>query len=317
MRTAGLMMNDVWAHRVLRERGVQTVSLQEVPAEIDVLVESVELRHHEQDRKYRPYLHVSGELRAIRPGGQLPYGISELTYSAGQGEVIDAFYEFDDKQLVDLAAKGYFQEGFCVPEGVTGFDWELPASIDVVMLEPTEAVSGAEVPVVFTHIRDRGGLSIDLESTGYELAEYFEDYSRTGVAQVQVEDVTRDLKSRSDQIDPLFEDSEFEVEAGQTAEGPQETGLDELAGVESHKHEIEQAIEAEREQFRAARAAEGGTAENLYAERVAKSLASREEGPAETVEDEQAKISFAERKRQVSRRAAELTHDESGPDRQY
>lgn len=342
MRTAGLMMNDVWAHRVLRERGVETMRLEQVPAEVGVLVETVEMRHHGQEQKYRPYLHVTGELRSIRPGDELPYGITELTYTAGQGEAVDAFYEFDDQQLVELAAKGYFREEFTTPGDVTGFEWELPATIDVVMLAPDPQVDGGGVPVVFTHVHDRGDLVIGLDSSGYDLTEYFEDYSRAGIIQPEAAVGEHELRTRSDQLDSLFGEEVFALETEQAApvwEQTSEIGQDDM---ESRKQAIEAEIEAEREQFQADRAAEDGTLEQVYAERIAQSLTGQVQPAEETDEipprpehepwtqdgdldfgfddeddQETEKISLAERKRQVSRAAAELTHDETDHGRQY
>ncbi|MDW6057958.1 hypothetical protein SAZ11_07635 [Streptomyces sp. FXJ1.4098] len=137
MRTAGLTMNDVWAHRVLRERGVETYRLEGVTAELDVMVESLDLKHRGKEENYRPYLHMTGELRSVTPVKALPFGISQVTYSPGQGEKVDAFYEFNDQQLVALASKGYFTSGFAVPEQVTGIEWELPATADMLVLAPS------------------------------------------------------------------------------------------------------------------------------------------------------------------------------------
>jgi hypothetical protein len=81
MRIEGLPMTDVWAHRVLRERGVETIEVDQQPADIDVLVETADLDHHGPEQNFRPYLHVTGELRAVRPATSLPYVYEVMTLS--------------------------------------------------------------------------------------------------------------------------------------------------------------------------------------------------------------------------------------------
>lgn len=270
MRTAGLTMADVWAERVLNLRGVETQRFERIPATVGVLVDTIELAHHGQDQKYRPYLHVIGEMRTIALPEGMPHGLTELTYPVGS-EQIDVFYEFDDTQLVHLAQKGYFQTGFRVPDGrVTGVEWELPAEIDAVVLAPDPGVDGGQLPVVFAHVHRRGDLPASLETSGYDLAAYFDDFSRSGaeVARVTGE---REATTRSGELDSLFGEDVYDVESvredREVVAAP--TAVDEFDG---RKREIEDAIEAERAAFQAGLAAEEGTPEHLYAQQVAPSL---------------------------------------------
>ncbi|GAA1100359.1 hypothetical protein GCM10009642_43570 [Nocardiopsis metallicus] len=267
MRTAGLTMADVWAERVLNLRGVQTQRFERIPATVGVLVDTIELAHHGPDHKYRPYLHGIGEIRTIALPEGMPHGLTELTYPVGS-EQIDVFYEFDDAQLVHLAQKGYFQPGFRVPDGrVTGVEWELPAEIDAVVLSPDLGVDGGQWPVVFAHVHRRGDLPASLETSGYDLAAYFDDFSRSGV---EVAD-KRTVDIRSGELDSLFGEDVYDVESGrEVGEAVAEfTAVDEFAG---RRQEIEKAIEAERQAFQAGLAAEEGTPEHLYAQQVASSL---------------------------------------------
>ncbi|MCY0929627.1 hypothetical protein OTB20_26205 [Streptomyces sp. H27-H1] len=279
MRTAGLTMNDVWAHRVLRERGVETYRLEGVAAELGVMVESLDLKHRGAKENYRPYLHIRGELRSVTPAEALPFGISQVTYSPGQGEKVDAFYEFDDQQLVALAGKGYFTSGFTAPEQVTGIEWELPATVDMLVLAPSEVQTEGDVPVVFTQVHGIGGLEIDLESSGYDLAGYFADHSKNGVPQAEAVVDARGLKSRSDAINPLFTEGELgldtEVKHVVGAPVPEAAPVDD--GMNARLRQIEAEIAAEREQHKTERASTEGTTENLYRERVAAPLQRAEE----------------------------------------
>ncbi|MEU7156128.1 hypothetical protein AB0A98_06740 [Streptomyces chrestomyceticus] len=283
MRTAGLTMNDVWAHRVLRERGVETYRLEGMIAELGVMVETLELKHRGKEENYRPYLHMTGELRSVTPATALPFGISQVIYSPGQGEKVDAFYEFDDQQLVVLAGKGYFTSGFAVPEQVIGIEWELPAVADMLVLAPSGAQAEGDAPVIFTQIHDIGNLEIDLESSGYDLAAYFADHSKDGVPRAEVVVDARGLKARSDAINSLFTEDELglDSEVKAVVEAPAPEAAPVADGVSAHLQQIEAEIAAEREQYQTERASTEGTTENLYRERVAAPLhrAEEQKGP--------------------------------------
>ena len=342
MRTAGLTMNDVWAHRVLRERGVETYRLKGVTAELDVMVESLDLKHRGKEENYRPYLHMTGELRSVTPAKALPFGISQVTYSPGQGEKVDAFYEFDDQQLAVLASKGYFTSGFAVPEQVTGIEWELPATADMLVLAPSGAQTEGDAPVVFTQIHDIGGLEIDLESSGYDLAGYFADYSKDGVPRVEAVVDARGLQARSDAIKSLFTEDELglDTEVKQVVGAPVPEAAPVADGMSARLQQIEAEIAAEREQYQTERASAEGTTEDLYRERVAGALHRAEEqeesfAPPVPAREAQRDLnldllglgeqeresrrrevkpapSLDERKRQVAQRAADLDVGEDG-----
>ncbi|MFF3697303.1 hypothetical protein [Streptomyces sp. NPDC002221] len=332
MRTAGLTMNDAWAHRVLRERGVETYWLNKVTAELGVMVESLDLKHRGKEENYRPYLHMTGELRSVTPAKTLPLGISQVAFFPGQGEKVDAFYEFDDQQLVELASKGYFTRGFAVPEQVTGIVWELPAKADMLVLAPSAVQAVADAPVVFTQIHGIAGLEIDLASSGYDLAGYFANHFEDGVPRAEVVHDAHELKARSDPINSLFTD----VELGLDTEGRQVAGTStpESApaadGVSARLQQIEAELAAEQQQYQTERASTQGTTENLYRHRVAEALHRAEEEepfvpPAPTHEarrdrnlpldlDPEERVKpdpgLDERKRQVAQRAADLDLDE-------
>ncbi|MFF1880294.1 hypothetical protein ACFVVC_02330 [Pseudarthrobacter sp. NPDC058196] len=330
MRTAGLMMNDVWAARALRERGVQAHRYDGLNAQIGVLVDSVELKHRGKAENYRPYLHVVGELRSITPAEPLPYGITQVTYTHGQGEKVDAFYEFDDEQLVALAAKGYFSPSFTVPDQLTGIEWELPASVDALVLTPSE--DQADAPVVFMNVHRIADLEIDLASTEYDLAAYFADRSREGHGPVEAVVDHRGLRARSDTINSLFSEDELDLAA--RAENLQRPEAQQPAaeGVTAQLQAVEAEIAAERERYQAERERTEGTPEHLYHERVAPALRleGQDDAPAPADAELDAGVShdldfgldtgdtgqeepaptLEERKRAASRRAADLDFGE-------
>ncbi|MFC9756692.1 hypothetical protein [Streptomyces sp. NPDC056921] len=324
-------MNDIWAHRVLRERGVETYRLEGMAAEIGILVESLDLKHRGKEENYRPYLHIMGELRSVTPAQTLPFGISQVTYSPGQGERVDAFYEFDDQQLVALARKGYFTNGFAVPEQITGIEWELPTTADMLVLAPSGTQTEGDAPVVFTLVHGIGGLEIDLKSSGYDLPGYFADHSKDGVSQTEVVLDERGLKARSDTINSLFTEDELSLD--DKVEQVIGTTVPEAApaadGMSTRLKQVEAEIAAERAQYQAERERAEGTTENLYREHVAAALCTTEEqdeplAPPHPARDVQRDLDFGleeqeprqqagmpapsldERKHQVARRAADL-----------
>lgn len=281
MRTAGLMMNDVWAARVLREQGVEAYRYDGLAAEIGVLVDSVDLKHRGKQENHRPYLHIIGELRSITPAEPLPYGITQVTYPHGQGEKVDAYYDFDDEQLVALAGKGYFNRSFTVPDRLTGIEWELPATVDALVLTPSE--QQADSPVVFMQVHRIADLEIDLASSGYDLSEYFADHSKDGSTdgRGRVEAIVdeRGLRARTDEINSLFTTDELDLvekspshprPEAQTQEQAAAEGVEE--GVSTRLRQLEAEITAEREQLRTELERTGGTLEHLYHERVAPAL---------------------------------------------
>jgi hypothetical protein len=275
-------------------------------AELGILVQSLDLKHKGKEENYRPYLHVTGELRSVTPGEVLPFGISQVTYSPGQGGRVDCFYEFDDDQLVALVAKGYFTNGFAIPGLLTNIEWELPAKVDMLVLAPSASGGEGDVPVVFTQVHDIGSLEITRDTSGYDLADYFADNAsgrviRTGAA---VDD--RGLKARSETINSLFTEEELALDTATkpAVEGAVVAEPSAADGMTARLQQVEAEIAAEAEQFRAERERTEGTPENLYRERVAIALqndrqefGTRKSVPGPTLD---------ERKRQVARRAADL-----------
>ncbi|MDT8913571.1 hypothetical protein [Amycolatopsis sp. PS_44_ISF1] len=272
MRTAGLTMNDVWSGRVLRERGVTTHRCEGLPAEIGVFVEAAELKHWDRNENYRPYLHITGQLRWLAPQTALPYGISRVIYAPEQGERVDAFYEFDDRQLQTLAAKGYFHSAFAVPEQrFTGIEWELPAVMDALVLAPP--ATGAGLPVVFTRVHNIAGLEIDLASSGYDLTDYIDDTPQGGLSRITPVSSEQELRARTDVVDPLFPEEPLDL-PGQP-ERPDPPAGDtppEADPVSTRLQQVEADIAAEHERYRGEREGTRGTPEHLYHTHVAQPL---------------------------------------------
>lgn len=209
MKVAGIKMTDPWASRVLRNKGVETELVTSTPVETVVQMERVAIEHHGSEKNYRPLLHLTGELLSIRPEQALPYGVREVTFRSGLGPMVDAFYEFDDNQLGQLVAKGYFTEGFEAPSSMAGIPWELPTTIDALILAPDRE---DDTPVVFVTIHGQTELALDFENSGYDLAEYFENQMTAEAQQERALESSQDtVPTRSGAVNDLFAADEFNL----------------------------------------------------------------------------------------------------------
>jgi hypothetical protein len=207
MKVAGIRMTDPWASRVLRSKGVETERVAGVPVETVVQMERVSFEHHGSEKNYRPLLHLTGELRSILPNESLPFGVDEVTFRSGLGPTVDAFYEFDDSQLTELVSKGYFTEGFEPPANMAGIPWELPTTIDALILAPEQE---GDAPVVFVTIHGQTELALDAENSGYDLAEYFEDKLTPEAQQEKaLHSAQQGVPVRGGEINDLFAGEDF------------------------------------------------------------------------------------------------------------
>ncbi|MFJ2662595.1 hypothetical protein [Arthrobacter koreensis] len=207
MKVAGISMMDPWASRVLRAKGVETVQVTGAPVETVVYMERVAIEHHGQERNYRPLLHLTGELRSIIPDEALPFGVQEVTFRESLGPVVDAYYEFDDAQLAELVTKGYFTEGFEPPSTMAGIPWDLPTTIDALILAPEHE---GDTPVVFVTVHGQTELALDAENSGYKLAEYFENRLTPELAEErELHSAAQAVPTHSGEFRDLFEGEEF------------------------------------------------------------------------------------------------------------
>ncbi|MEO3931460.1 hypothetical protein WMO79_01415 [Micrococcaceae bacterium Sec7.4] len=209
MKVAGIKMTDPWASRVLRSNAVETELVTGAPVETVVQMERVAIEHHGSEKNYRPLLHLTGELMSILPTEALPHGVREVSFRSGLGPIVDAYYEFDDAQLGQLVAKGYFTEGFEPPAGMAGTPWELPTTIDALILAPDRE---DDTPVVFVTIHGQTDLALDIENSGYDLADYFENHLTPEAQQERaLEDAQGIAPTRSGAINDLFAADEFQL----------------------------------------------------------------------------------------------------------
>lgn len=220
MKIPALSMASPLAGRLLRE-GATLVP--DVPCEAVVHVEQAYLSHHGPDQNYRPYLRLSGKLRSLVPEERLPGDVHELTARPTMGPEFDVFYEFSDEQLGQMVTKGYFSRQFAVPPIMTGVEYELPVTASVLVLEPYDPQAG-DVPLVFVDVHNRNDLELDLESSGYDLAEYFESVrqaDREADREAEADEFGTRQAYDGREVDDIFNDPRFaglrEAEAARMA----------------------------------------------------------------------------------------------------
>lgn len=297
MQTAGLTMNDVWAHRVKHSSGMKTLHPTGGTATLKVVVDQVDLLHHGPDEKYRPYLHITGGVSSITPEEPLPYGIEEVVFPGASGERIDAFYEFNAQQLQQLTAKGYFSPNFEVPDKIVGIEWEIDRQIETLVLEPQ---TQGDPPVVFVAVPGSGHVALDSVSSGYDLADVFADHELAEGLARNESTLTLDeraLRARADSINSLFTQEEMDTALKQAATSYR--GIGRVGGADAPLQEsdsspnwLESYIERQgatlaqtEADFIEAQAQVVGTPEQIYKDRVEQALLE-----AEVDDDDQAMI---------------------------
>ncbi|WP_085514242.1 hypothetical protein [Plantibacter flavus] len=173
--------------------------------ESTVEVELVELLHGGPEENFRPYLHLRGELTSVVPEVELPYGVDELVLRRGSGLPIDAFYNFNPRQLGDLVAKGYFTDQFRVPEEMSGIPWAIPGSADFMIVAPELE---DQPPLVFMTVHNQSELDLDEQNSGYDLSSYFPNYEQAPVVAAEVS--RQSEPARGGSAHDIFSDVQFE-----------------------------------------------------------------------------------------------------------
>lgn len=252
MEIAPLRMDDPASVRFKYSSSTDAQMMREVPTEIAVAMERVEILHHGEERNYRPYLHLTGKIEEIMPEVELPYGASKLPFKPGTGPRMDAFYEFTDAQLAELVAKGYFTEDFEVPAQMSQITWDLPGKADYLVVAPEHM---EDLPVVFVGVHDRSALTLTEASSEYDLHNYFPDYSKPE-EQFEAEVEFQKAAEYQGQLRDLFADEQFDVpDVAETERvqpvAQQQERLDDssfeklLADVDEHHKAVEEELAAD------------------------------------------------------------------------
>lgn len=172
MKLAGFTNAEFSARRLLNDPRSQSTDIKGVEAWHVFRPDEVELHRHLDTE--RPVLRIGGYLdRVVVVDQQLPYGINNVSFDTSKRPRMAVDYEFSDKQLQGLVAKGLFHEGFKPPrETLMNVDLEFKAPTDMYIVAPEHP---DHPPVVIVDTLEASHLTVDQKTAGYDLAVEFED----------------------------------------------------------------------------------------------------------------------------------------------
>lgn len=125
---------------------------------------------YDRDNPGRPYMHLVGECDSIR--GDMPYGVSELTFENTKGIPVDFIYEFTNDELANLVQKGLYSRGFACPDILYQSVMEMPIICDLTVVRPQ--MSG-DIPIIFADIKNKEHILTNSEQSQYDITSYFEE----------------------------------------------------------------------------------------------------------------------------------------------
>lgn len=125
---------------------------------------------YDRDNPGRPYMHLVGECDSIR--GDMPYGVSELTFENTKGIPVDFIYEFTNDELANLVQKGLYNRGFACPDILYQSVMEMPITCDLTVVRPQ--MSG-DIPIIFADIKNKEHILTNSEQSQYDITSYFEE----------------------------------------------------------------------------------------------------------------------------------------------
>lgn len=202
MKVAALKNTDPWFTRMqeaMSSGQLDAVALSGVPVENVVHVDTVAVHFDGPEAGHRPFLRISGTLRSCTPGVELPFGVQELTFSRAPATPMDYRYDFTEEEIADLVLnKGLYQPDFAVPDDVTGIEWSMPGTMDLLLVHPESVES---TPLVFVDIHEQNTQQVTTETCGYDMSEYLPDRQADGPAPVAE---AEGVRTRSDGIRDLF-----------------------------------------------------------------------------------------------------------------
>lgn len=125
---------------------------------------------YDRENPGRPYMHLVGECDSIR--GDMPYGVSELTFENTKGIPVDFIYEFTNDELANLVQKGLYSRGFACPDILYQSIMEMPITCDLTVVRPQ--MSG-DIPIIFADIKNKEHILTNSEQSQYDITSYFEE----------------------------------------------------------------------------------------------------------------------------------------------
>lgn len=144
-----------------------------VEAEAIIKVENAYIDYRSKyDDKYpaRPYLVFIGECKELQ--GDLPKGVSNLSFYAGNVMKSDVIYEFSNDELATMAGQGLFNKEFKIPKEFIGAEINVPVKCDFTVITPEHE---DDIPLMFASIKDSRHIEISTENSDWAFGYEFDD----------------------------------------------------------------------------------------------------------------------------------------------
>lgn len=178
MKTRGLTMDDHLSQVAEQKDLLDGEVYESVPCEGLVNVKSAFMAYRsEYDAVHpnRPYMHIIGECYELT--GDMPYGVTTLSFDEDGSIPVDLMYEFSDDELANMVHKGLYEPGFDVPNILLEQDeLIMPFDCRFAVIPPSEEI-GREFPIIFANIDNRRSVVVSTETCGYVMGDYFEEPS--------------------------------------------------------------------------------------------------------------------------------------------
>ena len=253
MKVAAINTADSWFSSMSARFGsdVWVESQTNIPVVNKVLVDSIYMAYEGVEHAHRPFVMIVGRLTETIPKEELPYGITELTWSDQSSATVAYRYDFTDAQIAEMVSKkGLYQAGFELPEHLQT-EWILEGKGDVFIVAPLDENA---VPAVFFELKDQTTGKIDIRS-GYDLVGFMPDvapepmYEVGQQAEAEFEDVF--AEGTFDTLED-FTKVEKEVSGAQNEESVEyaSTFTELMAAAAAKRETRERALQAEAERIR-------------------------------------------------------------------
>lgn len=168
MKIPGLVIQDALSMSVLNS-DMEVVTKENIKCEAIVRMDTIYLQEERiQSKVSRPYLHMSGYAHEIR--GKFDDNVNSLKFNSDNKIRVSYNYRFNNDELADLVLKGLYEPGFRTPSEFLASSMELPITCDAKVVRGDES----NYPIVIVNVKHSHNIDIDQESSGYDLADYFE-----------------------------------------------------------------------------------------------------------------------------------------------
>lgn len=179
----------------------------------------------------RPYLVMNGTIDSVLASTET-LGLMNIVFPEGDKYESNLIYEFNDKELSDLAGKGLFNKEFEIPKVLDGMTFRVPKEVklDMVIVD-----DGKSVPLVFADVSNPYESIINETVLGQSLTPMFKEIEREVEDDYDLdlgEELTDDLEQETEvdkDLDdvmskvPEADENDFYYEEKEVEEEPEET----------------------------------------------------------------------------------------------